>query len=257
MNPRELSPWSMFLSADVLVLRTGGSNGAGNERRVHRGALSHRQRIQDLVAERLKGFLNNPQVTVTVAEIRSKRAFITGEVSRPGTYSLNAETTVLQLIAQAGGFTPLHEAAINGDPEMVELFLSASADPLLTTEVGKTAAEYVVKSAKQKVFDAATTKGALVTTAAMCAPSCLLTFGVHRAWHRFHDSPLRILLQRALVPVAVGLILASGIVLTRAAGTDWRYIFVSLATAAVAFGTKWNPLWILGAAAVLGAIGWL
>jgi polysaccharide export outer membrane protein len=62
--------------------------------------------IQDLVAEKLKGFLNNPQVTVTVIEIRSKRAFITGEVARPGTYSLNAQTTVLQLIAQAGGFTP-------------------------------------------------------------------------------------------------------------------------------------------------------
>ena len=62
--------------------------------------------IQDLVAEKLKGFLNNPQVTVTVVEIRSKRAFITGEVARPGTYSLNAQTTVLQLIAQAGGFTP-------------------------------------------------------------------------------------------------------------------------------------------------------
>jgi polysaccharide biosynthesis/export protein len=62
--------------------------------------------IQDMVAEKLKGFLNNPQVTVTVIEIRSKRAFITGEVSRPGTYSLNAQTTVLQLIAQAGGFTP-------------------------------------------------------------------------------------------------------------------------------------------------------
>jgi polysaccharide export outer membrane protein len=62
--------------------------------------------IQTMVAEKLKGFLNNPQVTVTVVEIRSKRAFITGEVARPGTYSLNAQTTVLQLIAQAGGFTP-------------------------------------------------------------------------------------------------------------------------------------------------------
>ena len=35
--------------------------------------------IQDLVAEKLKGFLDNPQVTVTVIEIRSKRAFITGD----------------------------------------------------------------------------------------------------------------------------------------------------------------------------------
>lgn len=62
--------------------------------------------IQAVVAERLKGFLTNPQVTVTVTDIRSKRAFITGEVVRPGGYSLNAETSILQLIAQAGGFTP-------------------------------------------------------------------------------------------------------------------------------------------------------
>ncbi len=56
--------------------------------------------------DKLKAFLNNPQVTVTVIEIHSKHAFITGEVARPGGYSLNTETTVLQLIAQAGGFTP-------------------------------------------------------------------------------------------------------------------------------------------------------
>ncbi|HKR94164.1 MAG TPA: polysaccharide biosynthesis/export family protein [Candidatus Angelobacter sp.] len=62
--------------------------------------------IQNMIAEKLKGFLNNPQVTVTVTDIRSKRAFITGEVIRPGGYSLNSETSVLQLIAQAGGFTP-------------------------------------------------------------------------------------------------------------------------------------------------------
>jgi len=62
--------------------------------------------IQSMVAEKLKGFLNSPQVTVTVTDIRSKRAFITGEVVRPGGYGLNSQTTVLQMIAQAGGFTP-------------------------------------------------------------------------------------------------------------------------------------------------------
>jgi polysaccharide biosynthesis/export protein len=62
--------------------------------------------IQQVVADKLKAFLTNPQVTVTVMEIHSKHAFITGEVARPGGYPLNTETTVLQLIAQAGGFTP-------------------------------------------------------------------------------------------------------------------------------------------------------
>jgi polysaccharide export outer membrane protein len=61
--------------------------------------------IQNLIAQKLKSFVNNPKVTVTVTEIHSKRAFITGEVTRPGEYSLNTQITVLQLIAQAGGFT--------------------------------------------------------------------------------------------------------------------------------------------------------
>jgi polysaccharide export outer membrane protein len=61
--------------------------------------------IQDLITRRLQAYLTNPQVTVTVTEIHSRRAFITGEVARPGGYLLNAETNVLQLIAQAGGLT--------------------------------------------------------------------------------------------------------------------------------------------------------
>lgn len=62
--------------------------------------------IQYQIGLKLTAFVNNPKVTVTVVEIHSKRAFITGEVSHPGEYSLNTQVTVLQLIAQAGGFTP-------------------------------------------------------------------------------------------------------------------------------------------------------
>lgn len=64
------------------------------------------ERLERLVTDKLKAYLNNPQVAVTVQEIRSRRTFITGEIIRPGTYPLLAPTTVLQLIAQAGGFTP-------------------------------------------------------------------------------------------------------------------------------------------------------
>ena len=62
--------------------------------------------IQGVIGEKLTTFVNQPKVTVTVMEIHSKRAFITGEVSRPGEYPLNTSVTVLQLIAEAGGFTP-------------------------------------------------------------------------------------------------------------------------------------------------------
>ncbi len=97
--------WKEQEVSQTVVVRTDGNISLPLINEVRVSGLTPLQ-IQDLVAEKLKGFLNNPQVTVTVAEIHSKRAFITGEVARPGTYSLNAETTVLQLIAQAGGFTP-------------------------------------------------------------------------------------------------------------------------------------------------------
>ena len=97
--------WKESEVSQTVVVRTDGNISLPLINEVKVSGMTPLQ-IQDLVAEKLKGFLNNPQVTVTVIEIRSKRAFITGEVSRPGTYSLNAQTTVLQLIAQAGGFTP-------------------------------------------------------------------------------------------------------------------------------------------------------
>lgn len=66
--------------------------------------LSPRQ-IQELVTDRLKSVLNNPQVTISVTEVRSKMVYITGSVGRPGEYSAVAPMTVLQLIARAGGLT--------------------------------------------------------------------------------------------------------------------------------------------------------
>ena len=53
----------------------------------------------------LSKFLNNPQVTVTVAEINSRRVYVTGEVTRPGALPLLPNMTVLQALASGGGFT--------------------------------------------------------------------------------------------------------------------------------------------------------
>jgi polysaccharide export outer membrane protein len=48
-------------------------------------------------------FIADPAATVVVKEINSRRVFITGSVEKPGSYPLNTPTTVLQLIATAGG----------------------------------------------------------------------------------------------------------------------------------------------------------
>ena len=100
-----INVWKEPEVSQTVVVRTDGNISLPLINEVKVSGLTPLQ-IQNMIGEKLKNFLNNPQVTVTVTEIHSKRAFITGEVVRPGTYSLNAETSVLQLIAQAGGFTP-------------------------------------------------------------------------------------------------------------------------------------------------------
>jgi polysaccharide biosynthesis/export protein len=55
--------------------------------------------------EGLKKYINNPQVTVTVTEINSRRVFVTGEVTRPGAVPLLPNMTVLQALSSCGGFT--------------------------------------------------------------------------------------------------------------------------------------------------------
>lgn len=97
--------------------------------------------------------------------------------------------------------------------------------------------------------------GALVAMSAMCVPSSVLTYYVARAWDRFRDAPLRIAIQRALAPVTVGLILASGYVLTRTGGDAWPAYAITGATLVVLLTTRLHPLWLLAAGAALGAFG--
>jgi polysaccharide export outer membrane protein len=50
-------------------------------------------------------YVEDPNVTVVVKAINSRRVYITGQVSKPGQYPLTAPTSVMQLIAMAGGLT--------------------------------------------------------------------------------------------------------------------------------------------------------
>ncbi|MDZ7638148.1 MAG: polysaccharide biosynthesis/export family protein [Bryobacterales bacterium] len=56
------------------------------------------------ISTRLKEFINNPSVMVTVEQVRSKKFTITGEVNRPGSYPLLTATTVLDALTNSGGF---------------------------------------------------------------------------------------------------------------------------------------------------------
>jgi polysaccharide export outer membrane protein len=57
------------------------------------------------IREGLRKFINNPQVTVTLTEINSRRVYCTGEVLKPGALSLLPNMTALQALSSCGGFT--------------------------------------------------------------------------------------------------------------------------------------------------------
>ena len=99
--------------------------------------------------------------------------------------------------------------------------------------------------------------GATVATTAMCGPTCLMAFVVARTWDRFKDAPWRIAIQAGLVPLSLGLIAASAFVLARTADHNVYAGLITAATAAVAYFTRVNPLWMFVVAGVLGLSGWL
>ena len=59
--------------------------------------------------------------------------------------------------------------------------------------------------------------GALVAVVAMLAPSSIVVFFAMKGWERFRDSPWRIAAERGLAPISLGLIVASGVTIARAA----------------------------------------
>lgn len=53
----------------------------------------------------LSKHLTDPRVSVIVQEVHSFKVSVIGEVKTPGRYELRTQTTVLDVLAQAGGFT--------------------------------------------------------------------------------------------------------------------------------------------------------
>jgi polysaccharide biosynthesis/export protein len=61
--------------------------------------------LADEIKAKLSPFVQDPRITVIVREVNSSRVFVTGEVTHPGVYPLRGRVSLLQIIAQAGGFT--------------------------------------------------------------------------------------------------------------------------------------------------------
>ena len=61
--------------------------------------------LREVLAKKLAEYMPSPEVSVIVSDVRSFKVSVIGEVARPGRFELKSWTTVLDVLALAGGFT--------------------------------------------------------------------------------------------------------------------------------------------------------
>ena len=99
--------------------------------------------------------------------------------------------------------------------------------------------------------------GALVATVAMCGPTAALAYYVSRLMARSHHSRWPAIIQAALVPLSIGLMAASGLILALTSDRTMIGTLITVVAAIVAFSTRLNPLWLLVAGGCLGFAGFV
>ena len=73
------------------------------------------EQLRDRITKQASAFVKDPQATVVVKEINSRKVYITGQVEKPGAYPLTTRLSVMQLIAMAGGLRIRQERPHRGD----------------------------------------------------------------------------------------------------------------------------------------------
>ncbi|MDT5235910.1 MAG: chromate transporter [Mycobacterium sp.] len=97
--------------------------------------------------------------------------------------------------------------------------------------------------------------GGVIATVAMIVPAASLMYVVTLFWQKAQKAKWRIAVEKGFAPLTVGLIMATSLVMSRAADHDWRaYLLTAICTAIFVF-TKTNPLIVVGAAGVIGCFG--
>jgi chromate transporter len=99
--------------------------------------------------------------------------------------------------------------------------------------------------------------GAVVSAFATFGPPCTMYFAAYRVWDRFRNARWQRVVRQGLVPVVMGLVIASGVVMARTADTSWRAAAVTIAAAAMMLLTRLNPMWAIVMGGALGGFGLL
>ena len=97
--------------------------------------------------------------------------------------------------------------------------------------------------------------GAAVATFSMVGPSATLAYIVSQTMDRSSGAKWPALLQSALVPVSIGLMAASALILAQASDLSWTAVVITIVAAALATATRLSPLWMMVAGGLLGFAG--
>jgi chromate transporter len=104
-------------------------------------------------------------------------------------------------------------------------------------------------------YSVAGVTGGLVAALAMCGPTAVLAYYVSRLLTRSSQSRWPAMIQAALVPLSIGLMGASGLILAQTSDRTWIAALVTAVSAVLAFATRLNPFWLLLAGGCLGFAG--
>lgn len=63
------------------------------------------QELQNLITERLRKYIADPVVTVSVQEVKGNKVYVIGQVTKPGEFVVNPSVSVMQALSMAGGGT--------------------------------------------------------------------------------------------------------------------------------------------------------
>jgi chromate transporter len=100
-------------------------------------------------------------------------------------------------------------------------------------------------------------RGAAATTIPLLVPATTLTLLVGHLNERYPDARISRAIRSGVMPITLGLMLASATILMRAVAHDWRGYLIALLTVAVALRKSLNPLWLLAGGALAGILGFL
>lgn len=107
------------------------------------------EQLEKEIARRLSGVMNDPEVSVSVAEFRSHPVSVLGSVRNPGVYQVTGRKTLFEVLSLAGGLNPDASNRIK-----ITRLMSAGRLPLPSVASDKTGEFYVGELNVRNVMDA-------------------------------------------------------------------------------------------------------